>query len=270
MNKQLTQLDLKIITECLSPSQRTYLNKVILLDSTTSTNDYLLEAIKNSTENKSGWLCLANQQTQGRGRQNKPWFSPPGNIYLSFTWRYQKNLEIPITTLSIIVAATLITVLSKIIPQYQLQFKWPNDILVNNRKLAGILLENIVTSNHHNIIIGIGVNINLPQEQQNIWAYLQEFQQNINRNLVIGKLLAELIESLLKFNTQNLIPHLQLIRKHDMLANKPILATAGGVELYGTAVSINDKGELLMIDQHSNHYNLSYGEVSILHQHIPV
>lgn len=266
MKKQVSYFDLKTIISCLTPEHTTQLRKIFILDEINSTNDYLLAAIKHAPQyHASGWLCLANSQTQGRGRQDKIWLSPPGNICFSFSWCLTTT-NAPITTVSIIIAGIVLTVLSSIIPAQQLEFKWPNDVLVTGRKIAGILIENIIINQQNNLVIGIGLNINLPDDKLCTWSCLREFQQTTNRDLVIGNLLANIMDGLLKFNIQVITPYLHLIRQHDILHNNPIVAAVGNTQIHGISSGINDVGELILIDQNGKQHNLSYGQVSVFKQ----
>lgn len=263
MKKQISYFDLKTISSCLTSTQKTQLRKILILDDIHSTNDYLLAAIKQaSTQNSSGWLCLANSQNHGRGRQNKSWFSPPGNICFSLSWCLTAP-QPPITSVSIMIAGIVLEVLHSMIPTQQLEFKWPNDVLVNGRKIAGILVENRIIAQQNHLIIGLGLNINLPDDKLGHWSCLREFQQINNRDLIISNLLAHIINGLLKFTMQELASYLHLIRKYDTLHNQLIVAIIGSTTISGTSRGINELGELMLIDQQGKQYNLSYGQVSV-------
>ena len=131
----------------------------------------------------SGWACFAEQQTHGRGRQERTWFSPYGkNIYCSLLWRFaisQGNLS----GLSIAVAVMVVRALKKYGISAGIQVKWPNDILFSARKLAGILVERSGSA----VVIGVGVNLNFSQETETTWISLAEItQQPVARNYFAG------------------------------------------------------------------------------------
>jgi BirA family biotin operon repressor/biotin-[acetyl-CoA-carboxylase] ligase len=102
-----------------------------------------------------GTVVHADEQAAGRGRFGRTWFSPPGNLYLSVLLR----LDLPPERgpeLSFVTAITVAETIDALLPkQSTSQLKWPNDVLVNDGKIAGILVE----SDGGAQIIGIGVNV---------------------------------------------------------------------------------------------------------------
>ncbi len=102
-----------------------------------------------------GTVVHADEQAAGRGRFGRTWFSPPGNLYLSVLLR----LDLPPERgpeLSFVTAITVAETIDALLPkQSTSQLKWPNDVLVNDGKIAGILVE----SDNGAQIIGIGVNV---------------------------------------------------------------------------------------------------------------
>jgi BirA family biotin operon repressor/biotin-[acetyl-CoA-carboxylase] ligase len=125
------------------------------LDSTNSTAKEL--ALAGAEE---GTVVLARTQNQGRGRFDRIWQSPEGGIYLSFILRPKVSAEK--TSLLPFVAALALT---KTIDSYGLHatIKWPNDVRVNGKKIAGILLESEVIGHSSNyVVVGIGMNLNEP------------------------------------------------------------------------------------------------------------
>jgi len=144
------------ILNTVDPINRLKLTALEILDCIGSTNQHLLDQAKDKS---SGWVCLAEQQTAGRGRRGRVWFSTKGSsIMCSLLWRFSQPLS-DVSSLSLAVGVMLLRALAKYGVQTGIQLKWPNDILYNSRKLAGILLERRAES----IVIGFGMNINLPQ-----------------------------------------------------------------------------------------------------------
>lgn len=102
-----------------------------------------------------GTVVHADEQAAGRGRFGRTWFSPPGNLYLSVLLR----LDLPperVSELSFVTALTVADAIDALLPkQSKSTLKWPNDVLVNDGKIAGILVESVDGAQ----IIGIGVNV---------------------------------------------------------------------------------------------------------------
>lgn len=108
-----------------------------------------------------GTLVWADEQTAGRGRRGRVWLSPPGNLYLSLVLR-PEGAPARAAQLGFVAALGLGDALAALAgPAMELRYKWPNDLLVNGRKLAGILLEseNAASDRVDFVVAGIGVNI---------------------------------------------------------------------------------------------------------------
>ena len=128
--------------------------QIINLDSVNSTNDYIKKNIDSLDE---GCFVIDKQQTRGRGRHNNSWESPLGNLYCSYLVKGNFNRENIFefhTTTSIAIIKTL--------ERYSLSglIKFPNDIIVNSKKIAGILIETIGYEKIDYVIVGIGINLN--------------------------------------------------------------------------------------------------------------
>ena len=106
-------------------------------------------------------LCLsADNQTDGYGRRNAKWFSYKGNIHLSILVKPKCSIN-EVNQLSFMTSITLGNTLKKIKSNINIKYKWPNDILLNNKKIAGVIVEtsSFVNKKIKWVIIGIGLNI---------------------------------------------------------------------------------------------------------------
>jgi BirA family biotin operon repressor/biotin-[acetyl-CoA-carboxylase] ligase len=126
---------------------------VLHLDTIGSTND---EARRLALEGAPhGTAIHADEQTAGRGRLAHSWFSPPGNLYLSVLLRTGMPAA-RATQLSFLAALAVSDTVEALLPrQIRAMVKWPNDVLVNGAKIAGILIEQVDDA----VIIGIGLNV---------------------------------------------------------------------------------------------------------------
>lgn len=124
-----------------------------------STNTYALEHFD---ELQDFCVISANTQTQGRGRFDRNWVSnEKENIYLSFVLKPENKTYLPNLT------QYLSVVTAKVIAQYAVtpQIKWPNDVLINGKKICGILCESKLKQNKlQGVVLGIGINLNMSQE----------------------------------------------------------------------------------------------------------
>ena len=131
-----------------------FFNKIIYFDTITSTNDYLIRLYK-EFDIKSQLVVFSNKQTLGRGRIGKKWFSGDG---LSFSFSIDLNKQLDKFYINMLVSLALVKILRKI--NLKALVKYPNDIIIGNKKISGILIENISFFNKKYSIIGIGLNVN--------------------------------------------------------------------------------------------------------------
>lgn len=153
--------------------------KLFVFDELDSTN---LEAVR-MAKNKPNrdYIILANSQTKGRGRSGKNWQSTSGNLYTSLLIKPNKELEL-LPQLSFVTALAVYDSVVHVIPWLdhgiqkingiplqahemtplvlkKIQLKWPNDVLVGDKKISGILLESVKVEDVYYLIIGVGINI---------------------------------------------------------------------------------------------------------------
>ncbi len=265
MKEQTEKLDLKRIIAAISPQNRGALWQLDIFQSITSTNTYLLEAGKRFlSKRKSGWACLAEEQTQGRGRQGKTWFSPyASNIYCSLAWSFPASFS-GLSSLSLVSGVLLIQALEKLGLEAGLGLKWPNDIFFSGRKLAGLLLENLVSFQQNWVVIGIGLNLSLPKETNPAWIAVEEIlARSVSRNLVVGVVLDSLLQGLTLFQAEGLKPFLAALRKYDLLLHKEIEVHMGSKIVQGLAQGLSEAGHLCLLTAEGKELQFCYGEVSV-------
>jgi len=135
---------------------------LVSLDSVDSTNaEARRRAVLGEEETPDGTLIWTKEQTKGRGRRGRTWFSPPGNLYCSLVLRPDVPVE-RAGEFSFIAALALFDTLGTIGEAgHQVKLKWPNDILLNDKKVAGLLLETETTGSDVPdwIILGLGLNV---------------------------------------------------------------------------------------------------------------
>lgn len=166
--------------------------ELTVLKTTESTNNELLG--KKTHQH----IVVSEEQTHGRGRRNNVWHSPANkNIYYSLSWRFHKP-PAQLQHLSIDVANIVVQVLSDYGVK-NLQIKWPNDILANNKKLSGILIDSVsANKGYTDVVIGIGINVELEQEHHDQWTDINSNRnQPADRNVLVGLLSKALLNDLM-------------------------------------------------------------------------
>ena len=246
----------------LSKLSNEFKSKVVLevFDTISSTNDYLLRKEKN--KNKDIKICIAEEQTKGRGRRGKSWISPKfKNIYFSLNSYLKKE---DLSGLSIAVALSVSEVLTKI--NVMSLIKWPNDLLVGNKKICGILIETAKVGELTKVVIGIGINVNMEYSEliDQEWTSIKlEKKQSVDRNSIITEMINQLCITLNKFEQEefdyfiNKFTSLDLLKdKQFTLKDKPNETFIGkGIDNKGLLIAQNLKDQRIV--------KFSSGEVSL-------
>ena len=140
----------------LDARTRDWVREIRVFEATSSTNDVLKEAARQGAP--EGVVAVASVQTAGRGRHGRSWVSPPGNLFLSILLRPEDPAILSLLPLAAGVAVAEALGVEGVDPR----LKWPNDVLVSGRKLAGILAEaSTGASGVESVVVGIGANVNL-------------------------------------------------------------------------------------------------------------
>lgn len=234
-------LDVERILELLEDK------RVTVLPVVDSTNQYLLDRLAELT---SGDACIAEYQQAGRGRRGRQWVSPFGaNLYLSMFWRLEQGPAAAMG-LSLVIGIVMAEVLQRLGAD-KVRVKWPNDLYLNDRKLAGILVELTgKTGDAAQLVLGAGINMamrdsNASQIDQR-WINLQEAGISIDRNELAAKLLNELRSSLRQFEIDGLVPFILRWRQLDNFIDRPVKLLIGEQQIFGIARGIDQQGALLL------------------------
>lgn len=251
----------------LSTQRLSLIDNFLIFDSVTSTNDYL---IAYSKKNKNGnTVCFSEHQSAGRGRLGRFWVSPfLSNIYMSLLWHF--NIDITaLAGLPILSGLAVVHALEKITKIQGVQLKWPNDIMWNNHKLGGILIDITGECNSScSAVIGIGLNINMPKKLpskiEKPWTAINNITNiPISRNLIAGTLLDFLIAYLIKFSKSGLSKFVTEWNEKDYLAGKVINVITATKPLTGIARGIDNQGRLLLETQKNTVLALNSGDVTL-------
>ncbi|BES86676.1 bifunctional ligase/repressor BirA [Pectobacterium araliae] len=220
---------------------------VTVLPVVDSTNQYILERLDTLS---SGDACLAEYQQSGRGRRGRQWFSPFGaNLYLSLYWRLEQGPAAAVGV-SLVIGIVMAEVLHKLGAD-GVRVKWPNDLYLKDRKLAGILVELTgKTGDAANLVIGAGINLQMrepaPDTINQGWINLQEAGIEINRNTLASTLISELRSALVIFELQGLEPFISRWEKLDNYFNRSVRLIIGNREIHGIDRGIDHQGALLL------------------------
>ena len=265
-------LDKARIINLLPTSIRQHISVLETHDQIDSTNTYLSE-LTHKQPDSTGVICLAEQQTAGRGRRGRQWVSPFGsNIYLSLLCQFQQG-PASLSGLSLAVGVAVIKAL-KIHHIDHIGLKWPNDIYWQQKKLGGILIEVSGESNGPcSAVIGLGLNLYLPEQQateiEQDWVDIRQISA-ASRQLSRNQLQATLIEQLLNvtrhYTEQSFAQYRDEWRLYDCMQGQQVNLFMGNQQIEGTVEGINDEGLLLLKTPQGQVKSFASGEVSFRRQ----
>ncbi len=220
-------------------------DKLYYYNSVGSTNTIAFElAQKGEPE---GTVIIAKTQTQGRGRGGLNWHSPAGGIWMSLILRPQLTLE-ALLPLGLAIIVALARAVEKVTDLKTL-IKWPNDLIINNKKVVGVLLESRSSTDRPEfVILGIGLNVNqtvFPVELGGTaTSLLIEKKEKVSRGQIVLTLFQELDTVYPTFLKNGLSSFLAEINDRFSLRNKTVRVESAGEIIEGIALEIISDGSL--------------------------
>jgi BirA family transcriptional regulator, biotin operon repressor / biotin---[acetyl-CoA-carboxylase] ligase len=253
-------LDKNLVLNAIG-EQRAWFNLQIL-DEVASTNTYLMQqkGIAHAT------CVAAHVQTNGKGRRGRTWVSQLGaSLTFSLLWRFQCGAA-ALSGLSLAVGVALIRALNSL-GVNQAQLKWPNDVLIDSKKLAGILIElQGDLEGPSAAVIGIGFNLNLPKnvlESIDQPAIDLASTKKIDQNALLGALLKHLADVLSGFETHGFIGLRDEWLRYHAYENKPVrMLLPNGTDVQGVVQGVADDG-ILLVETALGLQRFSAGEISL-------
>ena len=263
-------LEADSIRAALSEGARKRVRSLEVAWSVDSTNTVLLG--RPSLPNGSSEVMLAEYQTAGRGRRGRPWVAPPGGaICLSFSWNFADVPE-DLGALGLVIGVCELRAL-RALGIANAKLKWPNDLLVDDKKLGGILIELRAESDGPAyVVVGIGVNVALGTELLAKIAETGVAPTDLvsaglvqpSRNAVAGAILDACLQGLLEFEREGLRPFLEDWAEADALRGRMVnVRGAGGDVVTGLARGVDLHGALLVETLDEGLKKFVSGEVSV-------
>ena len=210
-----------------------------IFDKIDSTNTYARNVLKD------GKVIISDMQKNGRGRMGRNFYSPEDNgIYMSVVLKVDKEYS-DLDLFTVAVASITLSAIEKVTGKTCF-VKWVNDIFLNDKKVSGILCENVLSKDGKKIeyiIIGIGINVksvkDFPMDLKDIAGCIEEIDRNI--------LIAEILKGTQTLRKDfNLKKYLKLYKEKSMVINKNISFSLNSKEYSGKVEDINDKGNLVV------------------------
>jgi BirA family biotin operon repressor/biotin-[acetyl-CoA-carboxylase] ligase len=218
---------------------------VTVLDSVDSTNAEALRAIGRGSS--APFLVLAERQVSGRGRRGRTWISPfAENLYYSLVLRIDGGMR-QLEGLSLVVGLAVLQALRNF-GVAGAGLKWPNDVLVNNKKIAGILLELVGDpADVCHVVLGIGINVNMQKadEVDQQWTSIRlESGKSTDRNELIAELSKQLNSYIRRHQTDGFSDLQAEWEESHLWQSRSVSLIAGARQIDGVVLGIDGQGAL--------------------------
>lgn len=248
LSKCLSLLDKEHIISLISPKAWTQMEGLIVESTIESTNGKMM-ALCNQGQSINGLAILTEMQTAGRGRRGRVWHSPfASNIYLSIGWTFEQGIAF-IDGLSLAVAV----VVCEVLEAFGLdgcELKWPNDVLANGKKLAGILIE--LTGDpagECHVVLGLGLNVDMESTIDDAsidqpWIDLVQLGCRIDRNEVSAHLIEKLVVLLSTFEEKSFSHYRSRWEQRNAFKGVEVTLSTPVKASTGTMLGVTDSGAL--------------------------
>jgi len=260
------KLDIDVIRKHLATGEPGF--EIRLFDTVTSTNATLWELAKAGA--RQGTVVIADEQTAGHGRRGKPWFSPPGvNLYVSVLCRPR----IPPRDVRGFSFVTSVALADAITAEglEDCTIRWPNDVLVDGKKVAGAVVE-FATSNNlvDYVILGVGVNLNVTRQAlrqalgdsgSRASSLSEAAGREIDRNAFAASFLTFLAAWVVTYQKQGLARLLETWRDRDMLTGRRVEVRGEGSPFTGRVIGVDREGYLVLHDTLGERRRVLTGEI---------
>lgn len=242
-------------------------NQIEILHEISSTSDYLLELSHDGDINRR--ICLAESQHSGRGRRQREWHATPyRNIILSMGWCFDEGMS-GLSGLGIAAGITIVRTLHEAGFDRDIGLKWPNDIVWNDNKLGGLLID--VRGEHDGpclAVLGFGLNLSLSAAElqaidQPCASLEQITNKSVDRNALVADLVSALTELFEGYVASDFEDFQQLWPGYDRLHGREVKVTRGEMSFSGVAMGIDRLGALMLDEGKKPYSSFLSGEVSL-------
>ncbi len=234
----------------------------IYFDEIDSTNEY---AKKIAQQSPAGTVVIAETQKKGKGRFGRTWASPRGGIWMSIILKPRQGLTFP--TLFTLFAGLAVVRALKLFG-LNANLKWPNDILVEYKKIGGILFEGEPESN--SIIVGIGLNVNFklealpPAIRETATTIVHELNRVIDKKLLIEDIIIELKSVYARFEKEKGDTLLDEWKRYSNSIGQEVAVKVVNETIEGKIVDIDTDGSLVLEERTGTIRKIIAGEVKII------
>ncbi len=234
----------------------------VVLTVTPSTNDVARHHMAQGV--CTGTVVVAREQKAGRGRMERSWASSPGGLWFSLILRPQRSPE-QVVLLPLTVAVAMASALTDATEGLPIGLKWPNDLMVKDKKIGGILMER----DGHGLVVGVGVNVN----QRSFASLLDQKAISVfqltGTEVSLERLLAGSMNAIYRYcrewEDDGGQATLEAWRHHSVTLGREVRVSLPGRQVKGKAIDVDDGGSLL-VDTAEGTVRITAGDVTLLRQ----
>ncbi len=240
--------------------------KMVVMESVGSTNDFIKRKIK--AGEPAGLCVLAHRQTHGRGRMGRSWISEPAvGLYFSIYLKPELSLE-HLPRLTLMTSVAMARAIDPFCPT-PCRLKWPNDLLINGKKICGILSEYCAPPDPEGVILGIGINVNqdaerFPAEFRDTATSLKaETGATVDRSALFIAILQQLDREYQTFLYEGECKLAQEWERHSDMLGREITLNQSGTQFQGVARGLDKMGNLMLETPEGQLISFDAGEVTL-------
>jgi len=225
--------------------------RVYYFDSTDSTQNFAMEIASNDKEN--GTVVISKKQTGGRGRMKRKWKSPTGGIWMSII--IHPKFDVSYTTLVPIATSLALCMAIEKILKIKPELKWPNDVTLKGKKVAGVLVDTSIISNEiENVVLGIGINFKIKPHElastikktPNFYGVATLVKKNEKALPLVQQFLYELENVFQLINSRRIKKIKSEWTKRSSTIGRNVSIITGEGNINGKAVKIDSDGALII------------------------
>ena len=239
---------------------------IIHFDELDSTNSYAKKAA--DTLEGEGQVVIAEKQFGGRGRMGRQWISQNNNgIWMSIILRPKISIY-EVSKITQVAAAAVNSAFADL--GIETEIKWPNDLMINDKKICGILTEmNSEINKINHVVVGIGINVNngdedFPDELKNTATSVKiETLRQLKRSELTAEILNNFEKLYIKLNNNDFSDTLDILRRNSYVIGKDISLIKNQEVINARAIDINNNGELTVRYENGETDNIISGEISV-------
>ena len=252
----MSSLDFRSVEKALAGCR--WGHTLFTYDSIGSTMDRARELAQK--EAGEGTLVVASEQTEGRGRLNRTWVSPAGSLYVSLLL-YPPPEKLPYLTM---LAGSAVAQAIEEIEPIRADLKWPNDVLINGKKVAGILVESGVARGRNYAVIGIGINVNMELTScPEIAVIATSLSDETGRSVDALKLLRAVVTEIeILYSVFDQRALLAIWENKLVTLGRQVKANNGATIIEGTAIGVTDGGALIIRQNDGTECTVIAGDVT--------